>query len=180
MRSDDAYAYAWEHADRNPDGSVVESSLVEELTAVVDFDVDAAKKGFAQRIVARRKRPGSTAPEGAVVFPTMEHYAYEPNRLVADSAGNVIENRRARVKHKAAEADRATVDAQKAVARLAREQRESSHFAAWADEQYAAGRDAKEITWDTCVRETGLWKDADVEPDEDDETIEDAIHRGTP
>lgn len=165
MRSDDAYAYAWQHAARNPDGSVIESSLVELLALTVDFDVAAAKRGLAQRIVARRKRSGSTAPIGAVVFPGMEHYAYEPDRLVADDAGNVVPNSHARLKHKMAQANRSAADADKATSRHARDQREANHFAAWLDEQYAAGRDPREITWDTCVHETGLWKDADPETD---------------
>jgi hypothetical protein len=169
MRSDDAYRNAWESADRNPDGSVVQSSLVDHIAATVDFDVAAAKRGLAQRIVARRKRPGSTAAAGAVVFPGMEHYAYEPDRLIADTDGNVVPNSQARLKHKIAQADRAAADAEKANARQARDQREANHFAAWADEQYATGRDPREITWDTCVRETGLFKDADT----DVEAIED-------
>jgi hypothetical protein len=164
MRSDDAYRWAWEHADRNPDGSVVESSLVALVAMKVDFDADEAKRGLAQRIVARRKRPGSTAAAGSVVFPGMEHYAYEPDRLIAASDGNVVPNSQARLKHKMAQANRAAGDAEKANARQIRDQREANHFAAWLEEQYAAGRDPREITWDTCVRETGLFKDA--EPDE--------------
>lgn len=35
----------------------------------------------------------------------------------------------------------------------------AGHFAVWVAEQYAAGRHPREINWDTCVRETGLWKD---------------------
>lgn len=167
MRSDDAYRWAWERADRNPDGSVVEASLVMHVAMAVDFDADEAKRGLAQRIVARRKRPGSTAPVGAVVFPGMEHYAYEPDRLVADSDGNVVTNAQARLKHKMAQANRAAVDAEKANARQIRDQREANHFAAWLEEQYAAGRDPREITWDTCVRETGLWKEGEIESDVD-------------
>jgi len=172
MRSDDAYAFAWENAQRNPDGSIVESSLVELIAATVDFDVTAAKRGLAQRIVARRRRPGSTAAAGSVVFPGMEHYAYEPDRLVADNDGNLIQNSRARLKHKAAEAERAQSNAEKAMDRLSREQREANYFAAWADAQYEAGRDPREVTWDTCVHETGLWKDAlpdDVEDESEDD-----------
>jgi hypothetical protein len=165
MRSDDAYRHAWENADRNPDGSVVEASLVDHIAATVDFDADAAKRGLAQRIVARRKRPGSTAAAGAVVFPGMEHYAYEPDRLVADADGNVVPNSKARLKHKIAAAGRASADAERAAATQAREQREANHFAAWMEEQYQEGRDPGEVTWDTCVRETGLFKDTD--PDDD-------------
>ena len=171
MRSDDAYDYAWDNARRNADGSRVLDSMVELLADVVDFDAAEARKGLARRIIARRKRPGQTAPEGSVVFPGMEMYAYEPNRLVSDDEGNVTENRHARAKHKAAEANRAQADARKAVDRASREQREQGHFAVWSAEQYEAGRDPREITWDTCVHETGLWKDA--LPEDSDDELED-------
>jgi len=172
VKSEDAYAYAWEHADRNPDGSRVESSIVELIANNIDFDASKAKRGLAQRILSRRKRPGQTAPEGAVVFPGMEHYAYEPRRVLADDRGNVIENAASPIRFKTAEAKRAQEDAQAATARATREQNEAGHFAVWTAEQYAEGRDPREITWDTCVRETGLWKDDDSpEPTaEDDES----------
>lgn len=170
MNNKDAYEFAWTHAARNEDGSVVEESLVDLIVAAVDFDVDKAKRGLAQRILARRKRPGQTAPEGAVVFNGMEHYAYEPHRLLSDDKGNVIENAEAVIQFKTAEARRAQADAQAAAARASREQNEAGHFAVWTAEQYAKGRDKSEITWDTCVRETGLWKDVDAEPEFDDES----------
>lgn len=164
MNNRDAYQFAYDNARRNPDGSVIEEDLVKLVKAAVDFDIEAAKLGLAQRIVAARKRPGATAPEGAVVFPGMELYAYEPQRLLADDRGNVIENRHARVKFKAAEAKRAQGDAVRATDRAAREQNEAGHFAVWAADELAKGRPQTEVTWDTCVRESGLWKDADPEP----------------
>ncbi len=168
MNNRDAYEFAWKHAARNEDGSVVEESLVDYIAANVNFDADKAKRGLAQRILAARKRPGQTAPEGAVVFSGMEHYAYEPHRLLSDDKGNVIENAESVIQFKAAEAKRAQADAQAAVARASREQNEAGHFAVWVAEQHANGRDKSEITWDTCIRETGLWKDAEVGPEPDD------------
>jgi hypothetical protein len=172
VNSADAYAYAWSHAERNPDGSLVEASLVELIKDNVDFDADAAKRGLAQRILARRRRPGQTAPAGEVVFPGMEHYAYEPHRVLGDDRGNIIENAAAPVRFKTAEARRAQVDAQAAVVRASREQREAGHFADWTAEELIRGRDPREVTWDACVRDTGLWKDADITgdgPGEDDQ-----------
>lgn len=169
MNNRDAYQFADQHARRNADGSVVEEDLVDLVESVLDFDARQAKRGLAQRIVAARKRPGATAPEGAVVFPGMELYAYEPHRLLADDTGNVIENQHARMRFKAAEAKRAQEDAKRATDRAAREQNEAGHFAVWAADELAKGRPVAEVTWDTCVRETGLWKDAEPEaPDEAD------------
>lgn len=174
MKAADAYDFAWTNARRNPDGSVIESSVVDILADSIDFDADEARRGKAQRILARRKRPGQTAPEGAVVFPDMEHYAYEPRRVLADDKGNVIENADASIRFKTAEARRAQQGAQAASARATREQNEAGWFAEWAAEQLAGGRNPKEVTWDNCLRETGLWKDVDVEVDSsDDDSTED-------
>lgn len=171
MNNDEAYAYAWDHAEQNPDGSRVESSIIALLAQHVQFDVDKAKLGLARRILARRKRPGQTAPAGEVVFPGMEHYAYEPHRVLADNDGNVIENAAAPIRYKTAEAKRAQEDAKKAFDRQSREQNEANHFAEWAADELAKGRHPREVTWDNCVRETGLWKDVqpEVEPEANDD-----------
>ncbi len=169
MKNGEAYDYAFEHAKRNPDDSRVEDDMVELVAAQIDFDEAQERRGKARRIIANRKRPGTTAPDGSVVFPGMEPYSYEPRRLLADDEGNVVENRNARVKFKVAETRRAEHDARKAMERLAREQDESGYFAVWAADQLDNDRDPHEVTWDTCVRETGLWKDADVELDEADD-----------
>lgn len=173
MNTSDAYEYAWRHASRNPDGSIIEGNLVRLVAEHIDYDVDRAKLGLAQRIVARRKRPGQTASDGQVCFPGMELYGYEPQRLLADDAGNVIENKHARVKFKAAEAKRAQQDVVQAADRAAREQNELGHFSVWAADELAAGRPQSEVTWDTCVRETGLWKDVPPTADESVESDQD-------
>lgn len=172
MKSDAAYQYAWEHADRNPDDSRVHERMVDLVAEHVDFDVTKAKRGLARRIIARRMRPGQTAPEGAVVFPSMEHYAWEPDRLIADDKGNVIRNAEAKVDYKISESERAQADLEKAVQRQSREKREADHFSRWAVQQLASGRPPAEVTWEACVRETGLWKDQTPD-DEDEQGIED-------
>lgn len=168
MKSEEAYAYAWEHADRNVDDSRIHERMVDLVAANIDFDVMKAKRGLARRIIARRMRPGQTAAEGSVVFPGMEHYAYEPDRLIADDKGNVIRNAEAKADYKIAESERAQIDLEKALRRQSREKREADHFSRWAVRELANGRPLREVTWDTCVRETGLWKDVDPEPDESD------------
>ena len=158
MNGEQAYEFAVANAARNADGSVVEESLVQMVAHAVDFDADKERLGLAQRIVSRRKRPGQTAPAGTVCFPGLENYAYEPHRLIADDDGNVVENRNALHAHKEAEARRADQAAQRAHDRWEMEQLEADHFAAWEKAELAKGRDPRELTWDVCVRETGLWK----------------------
>lgn len=173
MNSDQAYEWAWEHADRNQDGTVVEGSLVALVAERIDFDAAKERHGKAQRVVANRKRPGRTASAGAVVLPGMEPYRYEPLRLLADGAGNLVENRHATPEVKDAAASRSVRAAGKAMDRADRDGREADEFRWWATRQYEAGRDPAEVTWDTCVREAGMWKDADVDPDADAEAGED-------
>jgi hypothetical protein len=174
MNGDQAYAYALANAERNTDGTIVERALVEIVAHAVDFDADEARLGQARRIVARRKRPGQTASEGSVVFPGLEHYAYEPYRLIADDDGNVVENQHAHHAHKQAEARRADLAAQRAHDRWEMEQLEADHFAEWERTELAKGRDPQTLTWDACVRETGLWKDQEPETSDEDQSDGDA------
>jgi len=163
VNSDEAIAYAWEHAKQNPDGSRVDADILGLLVERLPFDVAEAKLGRARRVLANRKRTGQTAPDGVVVFDGMEHYAYEPHRVLADNEGNLIENKHATQRFKKAEAERAELDSLSAAARAERERNEAQHFAAWAAVELAKGRNPREVVWDTCVRETGLWKDSDAE-----------------
>lgn len=80
----------------------------------------------------------------------------------------MVENRAARPRFKDAEATRARESARKAVDRATRESAEADTFAGWVAEQTASGRDPRDLTWEACIRETGLWKEPDVEVSEPD------------
>lgn len=156
MNGDRAYEMAYKYAEHTTDGEVVEESLIKLVAQLAHFDVDAQKLNHARRIVARRKRPGSTVPDGVVALPGMEKFAYEPHRLIADDNGHVIENRHAKARHKLAEARRAREAAQSAGDRAEQAASEAAHLKAWTDAQQQEGRDSAALVWDTCVRETGL------------------------
>lgn len=156
MNGDKAYEQAYERAERTTGGDVVVESLVTWVAALADFDVEEQKLNHARRIVARRKRPGSTVPDGVVALPGMEKFAYEPHRLIADDEGHVIENRHAKARHKLAEARRAREAAKSADERAEQATREASHLKDWTDAQQQEGRNPGDLVWDTCIRETGL------------------------
>lgn len=167
MSNETAYERALQQVERQPDGSIDQEKLIDAIVANLEFDFDAAKRGQAKRIIADKKRSGRTPAEGQLVLPIIElaPYAYEPQRLVADHDGNVIENAKARPAHKEAEAERAKKQAAKAEARFERRKAESDIYAEWAQAQATQGRPEKEITWDTCIHEVHLWKDEDAEPE---------------
>lgn len=175
MSGERAYELALQQVPRNQDGSVNEGELVKAVAAYMDVDVDALKLGLARRVIADKKRSGRTPMAGQLVLPIddLPPYPYEPGRLVEDDKGNVIENAKARPTFKAAEARRAQRDAEKAQARARRQQEEYAIYAEWAMEQLGKGRPGDEITWDTCVRELHLWKDADPDPESGDDDAED-------
>lgn len=156
MNGESAYRFGLANADRNSDGTIVEKSLVEIVAHAIDFDPEQQRLGLAQRIVSRRKKPGMTAPAGKVALPGLGAREYEPERLVADDDGNLIENSRATVKHKKAEARRSSANADRANERAEQDQAEAELIDAWAKEQQQAGRDERELTFGACVSELGL------------------------
>lgn len=156
MNGEQAYRFALANAERNADGSAVEESLVEIVKNVIDFDADKELLGYARRVVSRRKKPGSTAPAGKVALPGLGLREYEPERLVADDEGNVIENARATSNHKRAEARRSALNADRAKERAEQDQIEADLIQTWAAGQQRDGRDPRELTFGACVAELGL------------------------
>lgn len=162
MNGEQSYRFAMANAERNPDGSVVEESLIGIVNNVVDFDAEKEKLGYARRIVSARKKPGQTAPRGKVALPGLGLREYEPERLVADDDGNVIENSRASARHKRAEARRSATHADRANERAAQDEAEAYLIEKWEREQRAIGRDPRELTFGQCVAELGLLDDGEA------------------
>lgn len=162
MNGEQAYRFALANAARDADGNVVEKSLVEIVAHAIDFDPDKERLGLAQRIVSSRKKPGQTAPAGKVCLPGLEAYAWEPDRLISDGAGNLIENWRANVDHKRAEAARSRMAYERAVERAEQDRAEARLITEWSAAEHAKGRDPHELIWGTCIRESGLLDGEDV------------------
>jgi len=142
---------------RKPDGSLNEEKLVEALAKRVPFDVETERRRKAKTIIDRAKRPGSTRKDGQLMLPGFNKpYGYEPDRLVSDETGDIIENSRVLPRFKSAQVSRAEVNVEDAVEQLRRISTENKHFQAWALEQALNGRPAFELTWGNCIAETGL------------------------
>lgn len=156
MNGEQAYQFALANSARDAEGNADEKALVEIVAHVVDFDPEKERLGLAQRIVSSRKKPGQTVPKGKVCLPGMEAYAYEPDRLIADGEGNVIENWRATEKHKKAEAARSRMALERAEERADQDRTEAELIAEWTSVEQEKGRDPHELVWGTCVRESGL------------------------
>ena len=142
---------------RAKDESFNEEELVGALAERVSFDADHERKQKAQRIIDRLKRAGSTRTDGQLMLPGFnESFAYEPERLISDDLGNIIENSRAAPRFYAAEVGRAQANVEKAVVQLRRKTAIDRHFQQWALAQALDGRPALELIWSNCIAETGV------------------------
>jgi hypothetical protein len=165
VKEDEAVAAALDALPRNDAGDVDIKALIDEVARLIDFDELAERRNKATRAVRRRRQPGSSEPDGQLALPGTEAYAYEPDRLVADNEGHVIEQAKARPHHKAAEAERAREVSRRQLLWSDRKTSESALYSAWAIEQLGRGRPAADITFDVFVRETGIWSDQQAEPE---------------
>lgn len=170
MKESDAVDAALAKLKRNDDDSVDEKKLIDEVAALLDFDEETERHNKASRAVARRRKPGSSDPAGQLTFEGMVPYGYEPRRLILDNEGHIVEQEKARPEFKRAEAERARKAANRAQVWANRKTAENEAYAAWAIKSLRSRRRASEITFDTFVRETGIWSadPADPEPGPDD------------
>lgn len=171
MKMDEAIDLALKTVPRNEDGMVDWKLVLDEVARLIDFDATQERRNKASRGLKRRCKPGSTLPVGQLCLPGLAPYAYEPDRLVADNEGHIVEQKASRPTAKAAEAERTRVAARRATAWADRKTQESALFAAWAIVQLQNGRRIADITFDAFVREANMWSpdEAPPEPGPDEE-----------
>lgn len=161
MKDLDAFKAALQAVDRLGDGAAERKVLVDLVKENIDFDVDEAKGAKAEKIVKRYGRPGSTEYVGQLSFDGFAPCGYEPDRLItADETGRtVVEQAKARPEHKMAEAKRIEASAQRWREAERKANEEARAYSLWAMEQLKKRRKTTAITFDTFVRETGVWSD---------------------
>jgi len=101
------YDQAILNVKRAPDGSYREIDLLEELAKLLPIDLAREKLKKAKKLIDNLAKPGSTEPDGQLSLPGLNPYDYEPDRLVRDNSGNIVENSKATPPFKTAEAQRA-------------------------------------------------------------------------
>jgi hypothetical protein len=165
MTEEEAFDAVLASLPRNDDGSVDEKSLIDGIAELIDFDEATERRNKAVATVKRQRKPGTTAPEGQLVLPGIEPYAYEPERLVADNAGHVIEQKKAPVTFKQAEAERARANADRQSGAANRKEKEAREYARWVIEQATEGRDIRGLGFDDFIHDAGLWRPGPADSD---------------
>lgn len=143
---------------RLPDGSFAEDTLEDSLVGLIELD-ESDKRRMAKAIIDSQCTVGQTPFDGQLSLPGFPEYPYEPERMVRDDDGKIIEQDKAYLRFKFAEHKRSRQNATAAVDSSNRKAEEVEIFAKWTVEQTALGRPQNELTWGNCVRELGLRRD---------------------
>lgn len=137
---------------RNPDDVVDGDELLDYVAERIEFDVDAERRRKALKYIANERKHGSTEPDGVLHFDGIDPYDYEPDRLVMDETGGLVENSRARPAAKSAEARRSMAKATEQMAQAQRRQAESSNYSDWYIVQIKAGTRPEDLAFGTFKR----------------------------
>lgn len=142
---------------RADDKSFVESDLENALAELIEIDANKEKHRRAKEIISGRARPGATDPAGQLILPGIgETYLYEPDRLIRDYDGHIVENCNASVTFKAADSNRARDHLNEVQVQANRKSKEIEVFAIWATREALRGRPALDLIWGNCVKESGF------------------------
>lgn len=150
------------HVARDKEQGMQEVALEQALARLIEVDPDKEKLRKAKEIIANQKKHGGIDPVTAaqLSLPLGDSYAYEPDRLISDDTGRIIENCKATIRFKQADARRAREKVAEQQVWASRKTEESEIFSSWATEQALKGRPALDLTWGNCIAETGLIKAA--------------------
>ena len=165
MTDQEAIELALRQVPRNEDGSLDEKAVIEAAARLIEIDADQERRKRAARALQVRCGPGKTEAIGALQLFDDTRYAYEPDRLIKDDDGHVIEQDAASTHFKWAEARRAQRNLDRCAARSRRKNAEVGAFQQWTINQQAEGRDLDELRFGTFVREEDYWVDDDAPPE---------------
>jgi len=147
---------------RNPDGSLIEGHLRAALARIlrekVNLDVIADQRAAAV-IDTLTKQAGEDDDEASDALQLSlfgESYGYNPQRLIKDSDGNIVEEDRATLPFILAELSRSSEHVRRASLWNSRKARKAEHFQKWVAGELNRGRTAIDLTWGNCIRETGV------------------------
>jgi hypothetical protein len=153
----DLLAKAKKQTKRQADDAMYENELLIEVEKLIEVDVAAIRRQMAKDVIDSETKPGGTDPTGQLCFPGMERYPYEPDRLIRDDQGRLIEQDKSTSGYKFAESGRAAKHAREAGDWAERKRQETELYAKWVIEKQGEGRTA-DLTFGDFVRESGLFE----------------------
>lgn len=149
-------ALAKAQTQRQENGQFNEEDLRATLEQLVTIDPEAEKRRVAKAIIDSETKPGSTEPTGQLSL-GFDSYDYEPDRLIRDDDGHVIEQDKALHSYKFAESKRAAKHWREAGEWADRKRQESEAYATWIIEQQQRGRQ-NNLTFGDFIREAGIFE----------------------
>jgi hypothetical protein len=147
----------------NENGSYAEEKVQQELATILREKMNPDKLAFqqaAQIILNLTKQTGEDDDDddgGSFQLELFgDHYNYNPERLIKDGMGNIIEEDQAPLSFILAELARSSEHVARAARWNSRKAQKATHFQKWVGEEIAKGRKPVELTWGNCARETGI------------------------
>ena len=86
---------AKESLPKNEYGGVDEENLIAALVEILPFDVDAARRRAAVKIIDNATKPGGGKADGQLMLLGCEPFDWEPDGLVRDAVGFIYERKHA-------------------------------------------------------------------------------------
>jgi len=149
---DDLVAKGMTELPRNGDDQVDANDLAAWIAhRLPPLDVDAMQLRKAVTMIASKRRPGVTEPDGQLHLEGIDPYDYEPDRLVLSDDNGLVENHRAKPAAKSAEARRAMDNLRRITEHASRRQAEAAAYGDWALDQARAGAEWVDITFGRFV-----------------------------
>lgn len=132
---------AKEQTPRLPDGSYDEKQLTATLVSLLpEPDIDSIKEREAKEILDQEAKAGNTPSSGQMVFEGFPPRDYEPERMIRDDDGHIIENRHSTPHFKGAHLRRSQKKHAEHGAQLDFDTAEYMAFTEWRSEQLFLGR----------------------------------------
>jgi hypothetical protein len=153
------------------DNTFSENDLDAEIDRIMDFEIPAERRNKVKRIRRDAERPGKTQAVGQLLLPGFAPTPYEPDQLLPDGNGRVVEKDLATAHYIDVQLQKAENNFSKQTNAIRRKRAEADAFTTWSTEQLLAGRPNNETTFGNWAHETGHWNpdpvDGDDEGDED-------------
>jgi hypothetical protein len=149
---------------RKENDAFSESDLQREVASIIraDLDLDTEAYRRAAKIIEQETKQigeddeDDDNPAQLKLSIAGEKYSYDPERLVKNNTGDIIEWDRAPLSFLMADLSRSSVNLSRVTKWNNRKVQQVTLFQTWIEEQRAKGRKEVELTWGNCVRATGM------------------------
>jgi hypothetical protein len=162
MRDHEAIAQAIEEAPKDIYGAFDEKWVLDRATELIVVNRAKEARRMAKAALNKCKRPGSNKSDGQLSL-FGDEWPYEPDQILADDDGHLIQKRNAVPQYTDATYRRHQVNLEKQLVWVRRSGAEHNGYTTWIIEQMATGRPLVELQFDVWIKEAEVWVQPPIE-----------------